>query len=78
MLKLFPDLEEYDPDPWETVLHRCDDSAGCCADKSSSCNVSTTENVTLVFFSVGKSMLVTRDGVNHTSCSCQPLKSAIK
>lgn len=22
VLKLFPDLEEYDPDPWETVLHR--------------------------------------------------------
>lgn len=62
-----------------SLFFRCDDSAGCCADKSQICKVQKSEPVILVFLSTKSGIqYLEREAQNHTSCSCQAINDTIK
>lgn len=76
---LFDDLSENFVDPFYVVLHRCDETTGCCKNKTEVCKMQQSASVDIVFSMIrdgGK--FISRKAENHTSCGCESIHSTIK
>ncbi|GJQ77772.1 hypothetical protein Trydic_g16035 [Trypoxylus dichotomus] len=76
---LFNDLSEHLVTPFYVVLHRCDETTGCCPNVTEVCKMRQSETVDIVFIPLkGNEKFISRKAENHTFCGCDSMYSTIK
>ncbi|KAK9751602.1 PDGF/VEGF domain [Popillia japonica] len=64
--------------PPYTILHRCDESTGCCTNMKHTCVVTHEKTVEVAFFLPKRQKFHVLHMKNHTACGCQFIRNSIK